>query len=517
MSIKCNNTIDKATDCTKFIFFGCWNNINCKSEYIYRNIVLDYISKNEKDIKQLYIAGDNWYTNKKKINEKEFKLYFTEVLRTGYDKLYRMNKDIYIAVGNHDIDTDANDKDKDKSSKAASKTSEASNAKRTSPVISLLEDNLKKDCNINTQKYYLQKIKNAVDTNNYDEISTPTLEQLRDMNNELTEAKLCENGIYIYIDNIGVRYNKNNIIIIINTNLFEDYNIGIAYLEDIKRIIKDVEGTMGRKSSKEQIFVMGHIPLFTYKKDVISIHEINKKKKGYRKLIVDLYNILVNSNIIYLCADTHNFSIMKIKHNGKVLIQITAGTGGADPDLIKGNYAITPIKSTVPIIIDKEEERIFEITAYALNSYGYVSIDIYKTYIDVLYKQIITDKKELAPSTYVMKMRSLSAPNNNINKEVSDKANIPHKGSLSTSRASTQINKKQGKINKINYKIIRDGVDGMDVKYINKIIEKSNFVNNPIYKNNIICKNIKTNPKGYITDFSNNLFCYKKDVKKEKT
>jgi hypothetical protein len=55
----------------------------------------------------------------------------------------------------------------------------------------------------------------------------------------------------------------------------------------------------------------------------------------------------------------------------------------------------------------------------------------------------------------------------------------------------------------------------MDVKYINKIIEKSNFVNNPIYKNKIICKNIKTNPNGYITDFANELFCFKKDIKKE--
>jgi hypothetical protein len=504
MSIKCNNTIDKATNCSNFIFFGCWNNINCKSEYIYRNIILDYISKNEKDIKQIYIAGDNWYTNKKKINEDEFKLYFTEVLRTGYDKLYRMNKDIYIAVGNHDIDTDIKDKDNDKSSKT-------SNANQ---VMSLVEDNLKKNCNINTQKYYLQKIKNAVDANNYDEIRIPTLEELRDMNNELTEANLCEKGIYIYIDNIGVRYNNNNIIIIINTNLFEDLNTGTAYLEDIKRVIKEVDEARGKKSNKEQIFVMGHIPLFTYKKDIITIHDINKKKKGYRKIIIELYNILVQFNIIYLCADTHNFSIMKIRHNDKVLIQITAGTGGADPDLIKGNYAITPIKSTIQIIIDKEDEKLFEITAYALNSYGYVSIDIYKTYIDVLYKQIITDKNELAPSSYVMKMRSLSAPNNNINRELSDKANILRKGSLSTSRASTQINKKQGKINKLNYKIIRDGIDGMDIKYINKIIEKNNFINNPIYKNKIICKNIKTNPKGYITDLANNLFCYKKNVKK---
>jgi hypothetical protein len=61
-------------------------------------MVLDYITKNDKDVKQLYIAGDYWYNNKKKINEEEFKLYFTEILRTGYDKLYRMNKEIYIAV-----------------------------------------------------------------------------------------------------------------------------------------------------------------------------------------------------------------------------------------------------------------------------------------------------------------------------------------------------------------------------------------------------------------------------------
>jgi hypothetical protein len=31
---------------------------------------------------------------------------------------------------------------------------------------------------------------------------------------------------------------------------------------------------------------------------------------------------------------------MKITHNGKVLIQITAGTGGADPDLIDDTIKI---------------------------------------------------------------------------------------------------------------------------------------------------------------------------------
>jgi hypothetical protein len=504
MSIKCNNDINTATEFSKFIFFGCWNNINCKSEYIYRNMVLDYITKNEKDVKQIYIAGDNWYTNKKKINEEEFKLYFTEILRTGYDKLYRMNKEIYIAVGNHDIDTDISDNDKSKSKSA------------TNPLSLITENNLKKDCNINTQKYYLQKIKELADSKNYDEISVPTLELLQEKNSELSEDKLCEKGIYIYVENIGVRYNADNIIIIINTNKFDDIKTGESYLQDIMKVIKDVDKEKAKKGGTEQIFVMGHIPLFTYKKDKIAIHEINKKKKEYRKIIVDLFNIFVEYNIIYLCADTHNFSIMKITHNGRELIQITAGTGGADPDIIKGDFAITPINFIENVVIGDENARTYEITAYALNSYGYVTVEIYKKYIDVKYTQIITDKKELLDVPYLMKMQSFSAPNNNINSQYTNKKTIHHKGSLgslSISRATTQVNKKQDKIRKINYKITRNIVD---VKYVNKVVEKSNFMNNPIYKNKIICKNIKTNPMGYITDKSNNLLCYKKAVNKDK-
>ena len=138
---------------------------------------------------------------------------------------------------------------------------------------------------------------------------------------------------------------------------------------------------------------------------------------------------------------------------------------------------------------------------------------MYKKHIDVKYTQIITDKKELVEVPSIMKMRSLSDPNNNVNSQYINKQIIHHKRSLSTSRASTQIDKKQGKIRKINYKITRNV---SDVKYVNKIIEKSNFVNNPIYKNKIICKNIKTNPSGYITDDANNTFCYKKEIKKDK-
>ena len=45
-----------------FLFFGCWNNINCKEDnFLYRDIVLYSIKELEPRIDTLFIAGDNWY------------------------------------------------------------------------------------------------------------------------------------------------------------------------------------------------------------------------------------------------------------------------------------------------------------------------------------------------------------------------------------------------------------------------------------------------------------------------
>ena len=485
METKCNNDITTATDCSKFIFFGCWNNINCKNEYIYRNIVLDNIAINETAIKHIYLAGDNWYSNKKRINKKDFKLYFTEILRTGYEKLYGMSKEIYIAVGNHDVVSDTT------------------------------EDLLKKDCSINTQKYYLQQIKEAEKV-----ISVPTLELLRDKREELKEDRLCsEYGIYIYVDNIGVRYNKDNIIIIINTNKLYDITKGYQYLEDVRRKIEEVKGEQRTRrsggngsGSSEQIFVMGHIPLFTFKKDKIAMHDIDKKNLEYRGLIAKLYDILVDNNIIYLCADTHNFSIMKIEHKGKVLHQITAGTGGADPDLITGEFVDKPIVKDVKGYDISESGNSgggikYTITAYALNSYGYVCIEILGAHINVSYKQIITAKREKAYATGDRRMRPLSAPSNILDLK-QDKPPLRRLNSLSVSRTHTMINKSRI----VNYQIPRNA---KDIIYVSNIIEKTTFINSSKYKSKGICRNIEINPNGIVVSgVDKNLFCYKKDADK---
>ena len=154
-----------------FIFFGCWNNINCKKDFIYRDIVLNSIKTFENEIEDMFIAGDNWYStliNKtikqsqdpkeeldaiqevkdtqaaatdlledkklKKPKDSGFKYYLIDTLVSGYHILYSMNKNIYICVGNHDESSIYNDE--------------------------------KKDCMIKTQKYYINKIKKEVDNAN---------------------------------------------------------------------------------------------------------------------------------------------------------------------------------------------------------------------------------------------------------------------------------------------------------------------------------------------------------------
>jgi hypothetical protein len=395
---KCNNDIRTKKNSSSFIFFGCWNNVNCEKEYIYRDIVLDYIHYNEITIKQLYIAGDNWYTNIKNIDGVNYKVYLTDILTRGYDKLYSMNKDIYIAVGNHDEDKNAKD------TKATATKADATATKADATA-------LQKDCNINTQKYYLKEIKKlktgqlgrtrrATDT-----ITKPSLESLKfldEKEKKLTDSYLCKNGVYIYVEDIGVRYNKGNIVIIINTNKFDDYDEGLIYLKRIRAFIDDVVAARNSGSGgSEQIFVMGHIPLFNFKKDKINIQDIDKTQPKFREIIVGLFDMFVENNIIYICADTHNFSIMRIKCNNddaRVLIQITAGSGGADPDFLKTEYATIPAKR-INTDKDKDKEEFagykFDIEAYALNSYGYATVSTDASgSVSVSYKQVIKDRED---------------------------------------------------------------------------------------------------------------------------
>jgi len=394
-----------------FIFFGCWNNINCEKEAIYRDVVLNCIKKFEPSTKKMFIAGDNWYNtlieNKESIdaskatkaasakNEPSYKYYLVDTLVSGYHILYKMKKDIYICVGNHD---------------------EASSSEANP------------NCMINTQKHYIKKLKKYIDD------ITEDFEKVKDSSQEVTdllqkteagyENKMIidlldkglpyieelessdddlDNCIKLYSDkNIGVYEDaySSYIVIIINTNL-----LSYDYLKSVEK--KIIEKKMKSVNQNKCIFVMGHIPLFydkhkkgkvdkkpketeavklskkekepketeavkLSKKEKVPKDEedITKLKKGTfgeeksSELIDSLYDILAVNKCIYLCADCHNFNIMSIKKgDDKCVIQITSGTGGADPD----------------IIIDLKDKKVvdiseYKITYYSINSYGYCKI-----------------------------------------------------------------------------------------------------------------------------------------------
>jgi hypothetical protein len=124
---------------------------------------------------------------------------------------------------------------------------------------------------------------------------------------------------------------------------------------------------------------MGHIPLFNDKKMAI-----NKNSEIVDDVFTALYDMLVEYNCIYLCADTHNFNIMKITNskNSKSLIQITSGTGGADPDLIEEKTGLDYFSKSVNI-------ENYNIYYNSINSYGYCKIIQQPDQVIVTYNKII--------------------------------------------------------------------------------------------------------------------------------
>lgn len=355
-----------------FIFFGCWNEINCDEKYTYRDIVLDYIKEYEKHIKQLYLAGDNWYQNifKRGNGNKKghyiYKFYLYDVLKSGYDKIYGLNKQTYIALGNHDVDI----------SKKRKKRKNDPN----------------RECILKTQKYYIDQL-NKGNTN----IIMPTLDSLQayianmasslllrrsysttallrdvsDTKDDIGSSNQKHQPIILYNDIGVVRHHRHYIMIIINTNELDDDE----YFNKIKNEIDSYR----KLNRNKTIFVLGHHPILSYKDEEIESLEI-----GDLNTLNKFFDLLSENNCIYLCADTHNFSIVKISKYDKNLIQIVSGTGGADPSEIK----IEDINVSKSDIFES-----YNIQYRSINSFGYTKIYVQRRdnthNIEVVYTQVI--------------------------------------------------------------------------------------------------------------------------------
>ena len=349
---------------SKFLFYGCWNNIDCGKEYVYRDLVLSYIKKKEKGLSAFYIAGDNWYSTK--LLDKEnitTQYYLLSILKTGYDKIYSLNKTIHVAAGNHDEETDGE--------KPPKRIKDRCMIKTQKKYIDTLNDT--QDVSLNYSKDSIAYDKYMQDSDEMTSSSfinsdlkgfQTTLEEL----DEIKSIDIHNKTINLYVDDIGIVNNEKYIVIIINTNKLNNDD----YMEEMRRIFKEISDS---NTEYKQIFVMGHVPLFPIKDDKI-------KKKGEDPLFGKcnmLFDLLAEYKYIYMCADSHYFSVMDISKNDKTVIQITSGTGGADPDINTEQYE-------VPTNIKQNE---YNIKYYLLNSYGYSIIRIYKHKIIIIYKKII--------------------------------------------------------------------------------------------------------------------------------
>lgn len=270
-----------------FIFFGCWNYIDLTVEIPPRDKVLQMIKKNSSDIESIIIAGDNWYPTKNteietqvktktKIKPK-IKKYLNCVLESGFKLLSDINKKVYFAIGNHDI------------------------KKITEKEPCFL---LRKQLEIKNKNFIYPSI-------NYHSLNSRRLS----------------------IPSFLSKIEREPVIQIINGNHFLFIDTDILqdnYLDYLKKIINIMENKNEYKIKDKDIentkllFIVGHDPFFVCRKK-----GDQKVTKALIKTVNDFIKNLENYNVIYLCADTHNFQIGILNNTIPMII---AGTGGASLD-----------------------------------------------------------------------------------------------------------------------------------------------------------------------------------------
>ena len=327
-----------------FVFFGCWNNINCKDKNVLnvRDTVLSLLKILKKNTK-IILAGDNWYSQKR--DNKKY--YLPEILISGYKKLFDVSKDVSIVLGNHDIN-----KPKDQK---------------------LCED---LGCMLFLQVKAIENIlsnsTDSTDNLNVTEMQLKPLYRFKKVKLYSCEPRLVK------------QYNSNVYFLYLNTNIFlEDAEYIYNYIEKIEKLL-----TLKYISL---LYIIGHHPFFSYKpKDsdngpseyFKSVKELYFKKPAEDKIaaIYRFLDIFARYKSIYLCADVHNFQICKLHRN---IVMITCGTGGADRDEV--NEPIT--SSSFPL-----NKSYTATDLYVHNSYGFSDITYDNNNIIVDYYKIADGK-----------------------------------------------------------------------------------------------------------------------------
>lgn len=330
----------------KFIHYGCWNNMECKKVNV-RDLIIDYIEEHEKDYEFLIISGDNWYSNK----QDNMKYYFTNVLRSGFIKLYNLNKTAHIILGNHDEDVAKNQ-----------------------PL-----HKLQKNCMLNTEKYYIQQI-----NNNEAEYLVPSLQYLYENTDwsSKKDARLFLHEAHEHPEELFMS-EYNVLFIFINTNIFFQKNTSKSYISKIKQCIEEYHGA-------SQYFIVGHAPITSLvpTKHGMDISSISDDVE----ITTYFIDTLAPYNPIYLCADTHNFQITTINSD---ILQVVVGTGGAPVDEFKSDDNVIKYD-----FMDKK----YKVSGLYHNAYGYSIIEINDDEVTITYKRLVDIPTNVVNKAYVYKL-----------------------------------------------------------------------------------------------------------------
>ena len=313
---------------SKFIHFGCWNNLNEPLETTtnLKKVVENIKQKilDDKYIGLIAVAGDNYYPYKKVLDDgSKQKTINILKLEQGFKLIKSLKKnnpllEIDMIMGNHDYEKNTK--------KFIIKDKLQTQNKDEECVITRAEMAITQDNDIDLQFYKARIIENN------------------------TLVLMLDTSIYLH-DNESKDYEK-------CMNAFR--NKGES--ETIQDIIKeqnqfiDESVNNGIKNGVDKIVFIGHHPLIQYK----SKGKDNKPTKLSTD-ISEIYPVLLavnfpNIKYYYLCADYHSYQhgtvILKSPDKKNMVIeQYISGTGGTvlDPDL--GNI-IPPSESNNKEIVD---------------------------------------------------------------------------------------------------------------------------------------------------------------------
>ena len=405
-----SSNVEKSNE---FIFFGCWNNINCSDDIIHRNIVLELLKLSNLG-KPIVLAGDNWYNQK--TDKKTEKYYSTYVLKTGYELLFEVSKDVDIVLGNHDITEDSLELPID-----------------TGKIKTLQNLHLfceKLGCKVKVQAFIIKKI-----LENYPvelDFFTNSYINSKFRNNTNIDVITNKNvSLYTCIPHIVMK-SKGIFFLYLNTNVFEsDVNTINKYRETVNRKLKE---EILKRNKIDLLFIVGHHPFAGLKdKKGLSVKNVSelyfKSKSSSKKderieAIYKFLDIFLEYKSIYLCADIHNFQICKLHSEilNSEMCMVICGSGGANQDLI--DYYDNSKFPTEVNLTDSENKYVVK-DLYVHNAYGFCNIS-YSTRgnkVKVQYYKIVDDKIKYNIFTYTLRYKT-STKNWSITKDISSMVNF---------------------------------------------------------------------------------------------